>query len=360
MADLLRCRWCGHAELNVVLDLGSQPAADLFPRPTDPLPDPVFPLRMAVCAHCGLAQLVEDPTVPEPPMGREPAALVDQARDAVAAVAGVGLIRAGTTFAEFDSPHGGSWRGPLTAAGAIDVSDKPDQADLVVDVFGLMHVADQQAGLRERIGRLKDDGTLLLQYQPLRRIVELRQWNALRHGHMAYYSTLALAGMLSGVGLSPVTAWEFPLYGGTILLAARRNATPDDSVTRFLADEDVRPEFAARLSSDVRRMADETREWLIAQRNQGRRIYGYGAASRAVPLLVAADVGPELLPAVADAAEQKWGRTIPGVRIPIISPRDLIAATPDEVVLFVPDLLNEVRRTIPQIRRWTVPGSNGV
>jgi hypothetical protein len=357
MVDLLRCRWCGRAELTVVLDLGLQPAADLFPLPTDPTPDPVFPLRMAVCDHCGLAQIVEDPTVPEPPMGREPAALVEQAREAVAAVVDAGLIRAGTTFVEFDSPHGGSWCEPLTAAGAIDVTDKAQRADLVVDVFGMMHAADQRAALRERLDRLEHNGTLLLQYQPLRTIVEMRQWNALRHGHMAYYSTTALAGMLGSVGLATAMAWEFPLYGGTILLAAGRTAASDGSAGRFLRDEDVRPEFAARLSATVRRMADETRQWLIAQREQGRRIYGYGAASRAVPLLVAAGIGPDLLPAVADAAEQKWGRTIPGVRIPIISPTELIAASPDEVVLFVPDLLNEVRRDLPDIRRWTVPGA---
>jgi hypothetical protein len=47
-----------------------------------------------------------------------------------------------------------------------------------------------------------------------------------------------------------------------------------------------------------------------------------------------------------------------GSRIPIVSPDELVAKRPDKVLLFVPDLLNEVRRTLPEIEhyggRWVV------
>jgi len=45
-------------------------------------------------------------------------------------------------------------------------------------------------------------------------IVEQGQWNALRHGHFAYYSLTALMYLLSTVGMRVATAWEFDLYGG--------------------------------------------------------------------------------------------------------------------------------------------------
>ncbi len=87
-----------------------------------------------------------------------------------------------------------------------------------------------------------------------------------------------------------------------------------------------------------------------------RRVLGYGAASRAVPLLVAAAVGPDLLAAVADASTAKQGRLIPGVGVPVISPADLVAAAPDEVLLLLPDLLAEVRAACPEVEatggRW--------
>src|ERR1700748_1011958 len=105
--DELACRACGGSAGHLVLDLGRQPACDYFPRADDPGPDPVYPLQMWLCSSCGLAQLLEDPTVPEEPRGAEPAALVAQAADAVARVAAAGLLPAGRRVAEYGSPHGG-------------------------------------------------------------------------------------------------------------------------------------------------------------------------------------------------------------------------------------------------------------
>ena len=40
---------------------------------------------------------------------------------------------------------------------------------------------------------------------------------------------------------------------------------------------------------------------------------------------------------------------MPGTDIPIIAPDELVAARPDVVLLFVSDLLEEVRAALPQI-----------
>lgn len=103
------CRACRRQDGHIVLDLGDQPACDYFPKYDDSGPDPVYPLQMWLCAHCGLAQLLEDPTTPEEPRGAEPAALIAQAADAVARVTAAGLLPAGARVAEYGSPHGGSW-----------------------------------------------------------------------------------------------------------------------------------------------------------------------------------------------------------------------------------------------------------
>ena len=77
-------------------------------------------------------------------------------------------------------------------------------------------------------------------------------------------------------------------------------------------------------------------------------VAGYGAASRTSALLrCAPHHDQDQVVAVADAATGKHGRTMPGNRIPIVSPADLVAERPDRVLLFVPDLLPEVRRALP-------------
>jgi C-methyltransferase C-terminal domain/Putative zinc binding domain/Methyltransferase domain len=357
------CRACRGSEGYIVLDLGEQPACDYFPRCDDPGPDPVYPLQMWLCSSCGLAQLLADPTVPEEPRGAEPAALVAQAADAVEQIGLAGWLPEEGMVAEYGSPHGGSWLGLVTARGLVP-SDPDGQADLIIDCFGLMHAADQYRALAERAARIAPGGTLLLQYHALSTIIGSRQWNALRHGHYAYYSTTALTAMLAAVGLIPRTAWHFDLYGGTVLLAAKREGDgheAQDGVVRSLLAEDARigvrdPGTFVSLQRDVDAHAKALHNWLTAQRSAGRRVLGYGAASRAVALLCQAHVDRGLLPAVIDASPAKQGLRMPGTDVPVADTARLVADKPDAVVLFVPELLAEVRDAFPEVEtaggRW--------
>jgi C-methyltransferase C-terminal domain len=328
-----------------------------------PGPDPVYPLGMWLCSSCGLAQLLTDPTVPAEPKGVEPAALISQAADAVRRVAVAGLLPPGGRVAEYGSPHGGSWLGLLADLELTSVAGEA-VADVVLDCFGLMHAADQSAAIARRARRVAPGGVLLLQYHSLDAIIRQGQWNALRHGHYAYYSTTAIAAMLAVVGFSPRSAWQFDLYGGTVLLAARRDedvlGKPDDTVRSILSAEaqvGIRdPDVLGRLQHDLRNHVSALRQWLRAAKAVGQTVLGYGAASRAVALLSMADVDHALLGAVADASAAKQGLRMPGTRIPIISPKELTERRPDVVLVFVSDLLNEVRAAYPGIEanggRW--------
>ena len=52
---------------------------------------------------------------------------------------------------------------------------------------------------------------------------------------------------------------------------------------------------------------------------------------------------------------------MPGTAIPVLTPAELVAARPDVVLLFVSDLMAEVRRALPEIEaaggRWVDVGS---
>ncbi len=87
----------------------------------------------------------------------------------------------------------------------------------------------------------------------------------------------------------------------------------------------------------------------LGQRAAGRSVLGYGAASRAVALLCGAGVDRWLLPAIADTSPAKHGLRMPGTDIPIIGPAELAAHPPHAVLLFVPDLLTEVRTSFPEV-----------
>lgn len=333
-----------------VLDLGAVPAADHFPAVDDPVGrDEVgHPLAMDLCGDCGLAQLAEDGTVTAEPRGVEPQALRDQAAAAVAEVAAAGWLT-GNTVREFGSPHGGSWL-ELMAERGFEVAAPEAAADVVLDCFGIMHEPDQRGAFARRAAATERTGVLLLQYHALETIVATGQWNALRHGHFAYYSRSAVESMLAQAGMEIVESWSFDLYGGTELVAARhlRGSSPDKAGVGGNAA------LAADLiGGALQRAADRhttaLRAWLQARRHDGLRVYAYGAASRAVALFAMAGLERELVCAVADASPAKQGRRMPGTDIEIISPADLVSENPDLVLLTVPDLLREVSFRMPEL-----------
>jgi hypothetical protein len=357
---MIVCRGCGKTDLTRVVDLGKVPASDHFPLATDPVcaQEAAHALAMDVCGVCGLAQLADDDTIADEPRGVEPQALKDQAEAAITQVDAAGWLR-GNTVLEFGSPHGGTWI-PLLAERGFTTATS--QADVVLDCFGIMHEPDQRAALARRAQVTQTNGVLLLQYHSIVTIVAQGQWNALRHGHFAYYSLTTLTRLLGGVGMRVVTAWEFDLYGGTVLLAAVHGAAePDESVQRILAAEDALgitdPAAVARLQLSADRHVEALRIWLEEEADAGHTVFGYAAASRAVALFSRAGIDSGLLAAVADASPAKQGRRMPGTNIPIVSPDALLTTKPDRVLLMLPDLLPEVSARFPELDgRWKVDG----
>jgi hypothetical protein len=166
--------------------------------------------------------------------------------------------------------------------------------------------------------------------------------------------------MLAARSFRPFRAWSFELYGGTVLLAARRGGAPGGDVQELL-DRDAAagvtsPAALAGLQASMQDCARAVHAWLVAQRAAGRSVLGYGAASRAVALLRSAGADRQLLPAVADAAPAKQGRRMPGTNIPVIDPAQIASRRPDDILLFLADLMPEVRAAFPGVEaaggRW--------
>ncbi|MGN6127022.1 MAG: hypothetical protein ACTHON_10685 [Humibacter sp.] len=362
-----RDRWSGDATGVVVLDLGEQPASDLFPRPSDPTPDPRYRMRMVFSPVSGLLQLEDDPTTPEEVMGVEPAALVRQAELCVADADAAGLIVRGSRVFHYPSPHGGSWHKQLEPFDLVEVFD--GEAELIVDVHGMMHAADQRAAFLERRAHLSDDGVILFMIHNASAIVREGMWNALKNGHFAYYTTPAMVRMADEIDMVAIGAWSYPLYnnGTTMLAFAKKGgkwgSVQADSVTALIEEETALGVLDPERVTDSLHTALVTsvaaiRGYLDGAKADGLTVAGYGAASRTAALLTSADVTPDDVAMIADASTGKHGRTMPGTRISIVSPDELVAARPDRVLLFISDLLPEVRRAMPGIEenggKWVV------
>ena len=298
--------------------------------------------------------------MPEEPRGTEPAALVAQAADAVDRVAAAGLLPAGARVAEYGSPHGGSWLGLLADRGLKPVDDAAE-ADVILDCFGMMHAADQAAALAERAARLAPGGVLLLQYHSLDTII--------RHRPVERAAARSLRVLLdhradrdAGRGrLQPAHGVAFrPLrrHRAARRRAATRRRRPATARRRRSAPcSPRRPAPASATRTSLRGLQQD----VAGQRRRAARLARPAARPPGRPCSATAPhpgrsrccARPGLTatccPRWRTRRPAKQGLRMPGTAIPVISPAELTARRPDEVALFVSDLMAEVRAAYPEI-----------
>lgn len=350
--SLERCRGCGSGDTVQVVDLGPQPGADHFPPTSTPGDDHRWPLELWLCQTCTLVQLGPiEPQLPEPPLAIESATSLAHAETSVRDLVRDYPELSSAKVVEFDSHHGGSWLQHLLAAGCRTVTND-ERANLVVDVHGLAHEPTVSRSLAERVDRLAPGGLLVLEFHHLLPLLVDGQFDTVRHGHWSYLSLGALSALAAPLGLAVNSVRRVSLFGGSLQVMLRHTGTDDglkvaDASVRTVLDDEAAagvddPERLGGLHTAAHRSATILHDYLVAQRDEGRTVLGYGAPSKAPVLLDVSRVGPDLLPFTVDAAPGKHGRRIPGCGIPIRPVDDLRAARPDVVLVLTWDIADEV------------------
>src|SRR5207245_1545519 len=87
-------------------------------------------------------------------------------------------------------------------------------------------------------------------------------------------------------------------------------------------------------------------------RADGRRLAAYGAPAKGTVLLNACGLGTDVLEFTVDRSPHKQGRLVPGVRLPIRPPEDLVKEMPDVTLLLPWNLADEiVAQQVEYLRR---------
>jgi SAM-dependent methyltransferase len=390
------CRFCRAPLEDVFADLGSSPLANSYlpPERLEAM-EPFYPLRALVCGRCLLVQLEEfespaqifsdyayfssyskswlehargyvelmiarlglgeDSQVVEvasndgyllqyfrghrvPVLGVEPAANV----------AAVARERGVPTLVEFF--------GRATAATVAATSP----ADLVVANNVLAHVPD----INDFVGGvkvlLKPGGVVTMEFPHLLRLLEDKQWDTIYHEHFSYLSFLTATRVFEAHGLRLWDVEELPTHGGSLRIYGAHvdDACHTDSQRAEELRERERAAGLEQLSTYIAYapevVADKRQilSFLIALKDEGRRVVGYGAPAKGNTLLNYCGVGGDFLDYTVDISPHKQGCLLPGSRIPIRSPQALREERPDVVVILPWNLREEIVREHAYISEW--------
>lgn len=382
----MNCRHCSSPLALTFADLGTAPPSNAYLAASDlSCPEIHYPLRVKVCEACWLVQ-TEDYTRADEVFNADYAYfsstssswVAHAARYAEMIVSHLGLS-AESFVVEVASNDGYLLRNFLargipclgieptasTAAAAerlgIPVrreffgeslgrtlaSERP--ADLIIGNNVYAHVPDINDFTKGLAAALAPRGTITLEFPHLMRLIEETQFDTIYHEHFSYLSLGVVTRIFASCGLRVWDVDEMPTHGGSLRVYGCHTADPRPTEHRVTAllEQEVRfglQTKAPYLSFQARaeKVKDDLLQFLIAEKRAGRRVAAYGAAAKGNTLLNFAGVRLDLLPYVCDAAPSKQGRWLPGSRIPILPPEELLIRKPDSVLVLPWNIASEV------------------
>jgi SAM-dependent methyltransferase len=378
------CRGCGEPEIGTVLDLGEMPPSNAL------LDDPDaterrYPLALALCAGCGLAQL----TVSVDPselfsdyayFSSYSDTMIAHADALVTTLTEQLALGSGDLAMEIASNDGYLLRSyvergipvlGIDPARNVAEAATASGIDTICDFFGtalaeklhaegtaanvihannvLAHVPDINGVLQGIALLLKPDGIAVIETPYLRDLVDRLEFDTIYHEHLFYYALLPLRFLLERNGLALLDVERIPIHGGSLRVTAGRAdgpGLPSPAVEAMLLDEEeigiVTPGYFRDLADRVERLGRELRAMLVDLKGSGHRIAAYGAAAKGAVLLNTFGIGTETIEFVVDRSPHKQGRFLPGVHIPIKAPEALLETMPEEVLLLAWNFADEI------------------
>jgi SAM-dependent methyltransferase len=397
------CRFCGAALDLELIDLGEVPLANAYLRAEElERPEPRYRLRPMVCQHCWLVQIPELESAEAifrdyayfasysdswlehcerycvaaiERFGLGPASRVVEAASndgyllqffARAGIPVLGVEPAENVAAAAEAKGIPTRRAFFGEALGRELAASGQVADLLVGNNVLAHVPDLNDFVRGIYAVLAPGGAATLEFPHLLRLLDEGQFDTIYHEHFSYFSLGTVTRVFAAHGLELFDVDQLPTHGGSLRIYARRAqpaaagrgaaAEGRDRVEALLRreraagleDRAAYTAFAAR----AREVRDELVAFLRAARSDERRVLGYGAPAKANTLLCWSRVGPELLPFTVDRSPHKQGLFLPGSRIPVRAPADLLAGRPDYVLILPWNLRSEIAEQMAAVRDW--------
>lgn len=370
------CRGCGNDAVKVVLDLGMLPLANALLTADDlDRPEPRYPLALAFCQRCYLAQITH--TIEPDVLFREYAyfssvsdEMVQHARRIAERLVDRQGLDSRSLVIEVASNDGyllqhyaargipvlgieparniagvAEARGIPTIAEFFDVRIAEElrrsgrTADVVHANNVLAHVPDLHGFIAGIATVLKATGVAVIETPYVRDLVERLEFDTIYHEHVFYYSLSALARLFGEHGLVVADVEHIGIHGGSlrIIVTHGEGARPGPAVQALL-DEEValgltRVDYFETFAARVDALGADLRGMLADLKGAGRSIAAYGAAAKGAVLLNAFGIGTETIDFVADRSPYKQGRFMPGVRIPVVPAERLLKARPDTCLL---------------------------
>lgn len=232
-------------------------------------------------------------------------------------------------------------------------------ADLIVGNNVLAQVPDLNDFVAGMKLLLKPQGVITLEFPHLEHLIAQNQFDTIYHEHFSYFSLFTVCHLAARHGLRVVDVEELPTHGGSLRVhIAHEDSTHvisrrvDALLSREKARHFDRIEGYAGFAGKAAAVKRDLLAFLIAAKNDNKRICGYGAPGKGNTLLNYCGIGTDLIDFTVDRNPYKHGRYTPGMHIPILPVEAIDHARPDYILILPWNLKDEIARQMQHVGSW--------
>ena len=243
---------------------------------------------------------------------------------------------------------------------AQEIVSNNRHANLIIGNNVFAHVPDLDDFVRGLKTLLAPNGVITLEFPHLERLMDENQFDTIYHEHFSYYSLLTVQDVVRRRELELFDVEELPTHGGSLRVylchagdSARARSKAVETVlererARGLAEAEVYADFGEKVRQTKRNLLNT----LIALKNDGKCIVGYGAPGKGNTLLNYCAIGTDFLDYTVDRNPYKQGLYTPGMHIPILPVERIRDTKPDYVLILPWNLRAEIVDQMRFIRDW--------
>ena len=373
-----KCRICGGAELECVLDLGEQMLTGVFPDKKN-ADVTVGPLRLVKCTGdngCGLLQMEHSYDLGE--MYGENygyrsglnASMTKHLQNKVKKIIDVAEVTEGDLIVDIGSNDSTTLQAypdsGLTLVGIDPTGIKfheyyPSHIHLIPDFFSSALLKKSFSGKKAKVitsfsmfydlespldfmqevyDVLSDDGIWVFEQSYMPTMLEKNSYDTICHEHLEFYALHQIKWMTDRVGFKIIDVEFNDINGGSFSVVVKKSLG-DSSVTtevNEILEREVTlglntllpyKEFASRVAksrTDLLNFIDNVHA-------EGKTVAALGASTKGNVLLQYCGLNEEKITSVGEVNSEKFGCYTPGTWLPIIPEKELLVKKPDYLIV---------------------------
>ena len=376
------CLVCHGTDLELILDLGSQPLSSVFPQENEPDPES-SPLKLMRCGSsnmnskaqdCGHVQLSHQASFEEmyglnygynsslsPMMIEHLKFIFDRIENYVeidenSVIIDIGC-NDGSFLKMFESktqnlfgadpssirflnviPKSAQVVPEFFPTPALDDLLKERKAKVISSIAMFYDLLDPLAFVKAVYDRLAEDGIWVVELAELNEFLKNLSYDQICHEHLLYIDNEHMVNMAESAGFTLIDITYSEMNGGSACYYFARKRLEGKSLPMVRVSRFQLLQMARRVNQNKL----EVLSFFSEVKAKNARVIGYGASTKGNILGNYYKLDSSQMEAISDINSFKWGRVTPGTRIPIISHEEMRISKPDYLFCFIWHLRYEV------------------